>query len=80
MNMHIFSLCPIKLIFSSQTSLKQEGSLPTTQTTALDDVSFHNCEKDFQPPGEKAAEKLVEMETYTNLNCIMILFLLYNTS
>lgn len=76
-----YFLCvPFKLIFSSQTSLKQEGSLPTTQTTALDDVSFHNCEKDFQPPGGESAEKLVEMEMNTNLNCIMILFLLYNTS
>ncbi|XP_067219288.1 MAM and LDL-receptor class A domain-containing protein 1 isoform X1 [Chanodichthys erythropterus] len=30
-----------RIIFSSQTS---------SQTTALDDVSFHNCEKDYQPP------------------------------
>jgi len=43
--------------------------------TALDDVSFHNCEKDFQPPGGEAAWKLDEMETHPNLNC-MILFLL----
>jgi len=72
-----YFLCVLfKLIFSSQTSLKEEGSLPTTQMTALDDVSFHNCEKDFQPPGGEAAWKLDEMETHPNLNCIMILFLL----
>ncbi|RXN38350.1 MAM and LDL-receptor class A domain-containing 1-like protein [Labeo rohita] len=41
---------PYRIIFSSQTSLKQDDSLSTTQTMALDDISFQNCEKDYQPP------------------------------
>ncbi|XP_073714301.1 apical endosomal glycoprotein [Misgurnus anguillicaudatus] len=36
---------PYRIIFSSQTS-----SLPYTQTFALDDISFQNCEKDYQAP------------------------------
>lgn len=31
---------------------------------ALDDISFHNCEKDYQPPGGEAPEKLDETEIF----------------
>lgn len=28
--------------------------MSTTRIMALDDISFHNCEKDYQPPGGEA--------------------------
>lgn len=62
---NIFSLCAFKMIFSSQISLGQDDTQCSPRTTALDDISFHNCEKDHQPPGGEYAEKLVEMETST---------------
>ncbi|KAL1280451.1 hypothetical protein QQF64_015051 [Cirrhinus molitorella] len=41
---------PYRIIFSSQTSFRQDDSSSTNPTMALDDISFHNCEKDYQPP------------------------------
>ncbi len=43
---------------------------------ALDDISFHNCEKDYQPPGGEAAEKLDETdELYTGVASFIVFYL-----
>ncbi|XP_056333186.1 MAM and LDL-receptor class A domain-containing protein 1 isoform X2 [Danio aesculapii] len=41
---------PYRIIFSSQISIGQDDTQCSPRTTALDDISFHNCEKDHQPP------------------------------
>lgn len=42
--------------------------MSTTRIMALDDISFHNCEKDFQRPGGEAAEKLDETDRFELYN------------
>lgn len=42
--------------------------MSTTWIMALDDISFHNCEKDYHPPGGEAAEKLDETDRFELYN------------
>lgn len=41
---------PYRIIFSSQTSFQHDELLTNIQAIALDDISFHNCEKDYKAP------------------------------
>ncbi|KAA0719308.1 LDL-receptor class A domain-containing protein 1 Skeletal organic matrix MAM and [Triplophysa tibetana] len=41
---------PYRIIFRSQTLFRPDEFLTNVQSIALDDISFHNCEKDYQAP------------------------------
>ncbi|KAG9273992.1 MAM and LDL-receptor class A domain-containing protein 2-like [Astyanax mexicanus] len=45
---------PYKVIFSSQTTSLQSAAKPEYSATALDDISFLNCETSYQPPALSA--------------------------
>ncbi|TRY97688.1 hypothetical protein DNTS_035488 [Danionella cerebrum] len=46
---------PYRIIFSSQTPPTQDDLACTPHTTALDDISFHNCEEHYQAPDFSSA-------------------------
>lgn len=58
-----FPVC-YQIIFSSQTLFRRDEFLTNIQSIALDDISFHNCEKDYQAPGGEASLNTANLSLY----------------